>query len=228
VPTAGAAVTTRLVLIRHGESRATVEQVAGGARGCRGLTPLGLRQAEALRDRVASTGELAGATALLASTLPRAIETAQVLAPVLELPVVTDVDLCEMHPGAGDGMTWEEWRRRFGEFSTAAEPYRPQAPGGESFAEFQLRVGRTLHRLVAEHVGGLVVAASHGGIIEGSLRVGLGLVWPGTSGALGLPANTSLTEWFCTSDAGHPPRWQLARYNDAAHLAAVHHASLPV
>ena len=210
--------TTRLVLVRHGESRATVDQIAGGPLGCHGLTQRGAEQARLLRDRLVESGELAGATALLASTLPRAVETAEILAPALGLSVVTDVDLCEMHPGLGDGLTWEEWRERFGGFSFTVEPYRPLAPGGESFAEFQLRVGRTLSRLVAAHAGGLVVAACHGGIIEGSLRFALGLAWPGTSGALGLPANTSLTEWACTTAPDQPARWQLLRYNDASHL----------
>jgi 2,3-bisphosphoglycerate-dependent phosphoglycerate mutase len=210
---------TRLVLVRHGESRATVEQVAGGPLGCKGLTERGAAQAEALRDRLAASGELAGAGALFASTLPRAIETAEILAPALGLSVVTDVDLCEMHPGLGDGLTWEEWRERFGGFSFAVEPYRQMAPGGESFAEFQLRVGRILSRLVDEYAGGLVVAACHGGVIEGSLRFGLGLAWPGTSGSLGLPANTSMTEWACTATPDQSAQWQLLRYNDAAHLS---------
>ncbi len=66
---------TRLVLIRHGESRSTVDRVVGGHRGCTGLTDRGVRQAKALRDRLARTGELAGAAAVLTSVLPRAIET---------------------------------------------------------------------------------------------------------------------------------------------------------
>ena len=47
---------TRLVLIRHGESRATVDEIVGGHDGCQGLTDRGRRQAEALRDRLGATG----------------------------------------------------------------------------------------------------------------------------------------------------------------------------
>ncbi|HZI36988.1 MAG TPA: phosphoglycerate mutase family protein, partial [Acidimicrobiia bacterium] len=72
---------TRLVLIRHGESRSTVDRVVGGHRGCSGLTDRGVRQAKALRDRLTETGELAAATAVLTSVLPRAIETADIIAP---------------------------------------------------------------------------------------------------------------------------------------------------
>jgi 2,3-bisphosphoglycerate-dependent phosphoglycerate mutase len=73
---------TRLVMIRHGESRVTVDRVIGGPRTCSGLSELGGRQVERLRDRLAETGELE-ATVLYASSYARAIETAEMIAPVL-------------------------------------------------------------------------------------------------------------------------------------------------
>jgi probable phosphoglycerate mutase len=213
---------TRLVLIRHGQSRATVDQIAGGERGCTGLTDFGARQVEALRERVTGTDELAGTTALLASTLPRAVETAEILAPALGgLPVVTYRDLSELQPGEGDGLTWGQWGARFGGFRMADEPYRPLAPGGESWAEFQLRVGRTLSALIVAEAGGLVVIACHGGIIEGSIRNFLGLGWLSGADALETPANASMTEWTCVVQPTGALSWRLVRYNDAAHLATV-------
>jgi probable phosphoglycerate mutase len=209
---------TRIVLIRHGQSRATVDQIAGGIRGCRGLTDLGVRQVEALRDRLAATDELGLVTAILSSTLPRAEETAAVLAPALGgLTIVSDPELCEIDPGEGDGLSWEEWGERFGGFDSLAEPYRPLAPGGESFAEFQVRIGRALSRVAQEHAGGVVVVACHGGVIDGSLRFGLGLAWTASARTIAEPANTSITEWTC---AGDPLHWCLVRYNDVAHLSA--------
>ena len=38
--------TTRLVLVRHGESRAIVDEIVGGHEGCKGLTDEGRRQAQ--------------------------------------------------------------------------------------------------------------------------------------------------------------------------------------
>ena len=58
-PSAAPPSPTRLVLIRHGESRSTVDRVVGGHRSCNGLTDKGVRQAKALRDRLARTRELA-------------------------------------------------------------------------------------------------------------------------------------------------------------------------
>jgi probable phosphoglycerate mutase len=207
---------TRLVLVRHGQSRATVEQIVGGEQGCTGLTETGVEQVVALGERLLRTKELDGTTDLFASTLPRAVETAELLSGALGgLPVMTDRDLSELDPGEGDGFTWEEFRQRYGGFHMADEPYRRLAPGGESWAEFQLRVGRTLTRLVSDHSGGVIVAACHGGIIEGSLRGFLGV---GTNDVLETPANASLTEWACQVVPGAALRWRLVRYNDAAHL----------
>ncbi len=208
---------TRLVLIRHGEAQAAVRQVVGGDVGCTGLSPHGARQCEALRDRLARTGELAEANVLLASTLPRAVETAEIIAPALGgLPVEQVRDLCELHPGECDGMTWTQYQERYGD-AFRADPFQPLSPGGESLAEFFLRVNRALHRLVADHAGRTVVAACHGGVVDGSIRgfMGLPLQDPPPFGLH--TVNTSITEWEGVRTPGGL-RWRLHRYNDSAHL----------
>jgi broad specificity phosphatase PhoE len=210
-----------LVLIRHGESMATLDSVVGGHEGCRGLSDLGRRQVEALRDRLAATGEVQ-ADALVASVLPRAIETAEILAPALGgLPVVQECDVCEQHPGDGDGLSWGEFESRYRPEGWRFDPYEPIAPGGESVAEFNARVARTLTGLAAEHRGGTVVVACHGGVVAASMISFLGLPFHGGLTQL-FSDNTSLTEWLLADDGpGHPPPWRLLRYNDAAHLAGV-------
>lgn len=219
---------TRLVLIRHGESRSTVDRVVGGHQGCGGLTDRGILQAKALYERLARTGELAGAVALLTSVLPRAIQTAEIIAPALgDLEVVQRCELCEIHPGEGDGLTWEEFGARYrpGGLATG-NPYRALAPEGESWAGFFARVGEALLRTAADHAGQTVVVVCHGGVIEAAFA---------TLGGLPLRRpfdvriqNTALTQWsYFPADgdlgnAGHGlARWQLDRFNDAAHLAGL-------
>ena len=214
---------TRLVLIRHGEAQCTVDQIVGGPAGCTGLSDLGRRQAAALGARLSSAGELAGASTLYASTLPRAVETAEAISAALGgLVVKQDDDLCELHPGDADGITWEEFRECYTwpEGSQSDERYfRPMAPGAESWAAFSVRVGGVLSRLVTAHRGETVVVACHGGIIENSFRV-LGQL------PLSLPfqvqiENTSMTEWERPAAAEAHHRWTLNRFNDAAHLAGL-------
>ena len=216
--------TTRLVLIRHGESNSTVDRVVGGHAGCTGLSERGRRQSEALRERLTRTAEFGEAPVLLTSVLPRAIETAEIIGPALGgLTAERDCDLCEIHPGEADGITWEEFQERYRPPGPGARnPYAAVAPGAESWAVFYARVGAALRRAAEKHAGETVVIVCHGGVIEGSFAV-LG------NQPLRRPfdvsvVNTSITEWsrpIPFDPVAHPPepeRWTLVRFNDAAHL----------
>jgi probable phosphoglycerate mutase len=218
---------TRLILIRHGHAQAALDGVVAGHNACRGLSPSGTRQAERLRDRLAATGEVE-ADVLVTSILPRAIETAAVIAPALGLPeAAQDCDLCELHPGEADGLAWPVYRERYG-FDMRAEPERPMSPGGDSLSSFQARVDRRIAELAAEHEGKTIVIVCHGGVISAATH---GLI--GSGGLHGFrpfyldPENTSITEWRRLAAGADAPRdpamggnvpWHLVRFNDAAHL----------
>jgi probable phosphoglycerate mutase len=206
---------TRLVLIRHGESRVTVDRVIGGPRTCTGLSDLGRRQAERLRDRLAETGEVA-ATVLYASAYSRAIETAEIVATALGVPVEEEPGFGEHDPGPDcDGLTFGAFVERYGMPDWESDPHAVTFPGGETVAEFHHRVGATLSRVVHEHRGGAIVVACHGGVIDAAFRALLRLP---THGAFELQTtNTSLTELVTT----RRDRWRLVRYNDAGHLAGL-------
>jgi probable phosphoglycerate mutase len=219
---------TRLVLIRHGESRSTIDRVVGGHEGCGGLTDRGVLQAKALYERLDRTGELAGAAALLTSVLPRAIQTAEIIAPALGgLDAEQRCELCEIHPGEADGLTWEEFGARYRpEGLASGNPFSAMAPDGESWGSFFVRVGEALLRAAAEHAGQTVVVVCHGGVIEGSFAA-LGQLPLRRSFDLRVE-NTSLTEWSYRpsegdfGNAGHRlARWRLDRFNDTAHLAGL-------
>ena len=204
---------TRLFLVRHGHAFAGFQGVIGGPRGCAGLTELGRRQAEALREHLAATDRVS-ADVLLSSTIPRAVQTAQIIAPGLGMDAFEqDCDLCEVHTGEADGLDWTEWEARWGSFAMDAEPERAFAPGGDSWTSFHERVGAVLERLAREHEGQTVVAVCHGGVIAASVRLFLG------AGPDGLgrvqPTNTGVTEWEWEPGPG---RWTLHAFNETAHL----------
>jgi probable phosphoglycerate mutase len=213
----------RLILVRHGEAHAGFVGPIAGPKGCAGLTDLGRRQAEALRDHLAATGRVQ-ADVLLASRLPRAIQTAEIIAPALGLEVADhDCDLCEVHTGAVDGLDWSVYNERFGSFDMEAEPDRPFSEGGDSWNSFHERVRRTLDRLARDHAGATVVAASHAGLIMASMRLLLGIADPATSAHL-RPSNTGLTEWE------HQPEldgWILRSYNETDHLIGLRPPARP-
>lgn len=206
---------TRVVLVRHGESNVTVRRVVGGPRTCDGLSDLGIEQAERLRDRLADTGEIE-ATHLLSSAYPRARETAEVIAAALDLDVVVEPGFGEHDPGPDcDGMTFQEFVDRYGMPDWESDPYAVTFPGGETIAEFDLRVGATFSRAVRERQGGTLVIVCHGGVIDGIVRTALRA--PRTGVFELHTRNTSLTEIVQV----RPDRWRLIRYNDAAHLAGL-------
>ncbi len=204
----------RLILVRHGDAPAGFRGPIAGPTGCTGLTPLGRRQAEALRDHLATSGRVR-ADRLVASVLPRAIETADIVAPGLGLELSDrDCGLCEVHTGEADGVDWSEYNDRYGSFDMEAEPDRPFAPGGDSWNGFHTRVRGTLERLAREQAGRTVVAVCHAGVIMASLRLLLGIPDPSTSAHL-RPANTGLTEWEHVPSQG---TWILRSYNETGHL----------
>jgi probable phosphoglycerate mutase len=207
----------RLILVRHGDAHAGFHGVIGGVNGCTGLTPLGRLQAEALRDHLANTRRIQ-ADVMVASVLRRAVETASIIAPGLGLEVASqDCDLCEVHTGEADGLTWTEYADRYGNVDMEAHPDQVFAPGGDSWNSFHERVEGALCRLAKEYEGKTVVAVCHAGVIMASLRVFLGIPHPGTGNRL-RPSNTGLTEW--EHDAEHD-RWTLHTFNEAVHLLAV-------
>lgn len=206
---------SRLVIIRHGEAVANAEDTLGGHDSCKGLTEHGRRQVEALAARLERTGELDGAVALYSSILPRAIETAEILAPSLGgLEVEQRCSLCERHVGEADGMTWTEYQATYGVEVPGRDDHRAISPGAEPWAVFLDRAEQALYEVLAAHPGELVVVAGHGGLIGASLIRFLNLATNG-AGFRGYADNSSITEWQWTGR-----RWWFVRYNDAAHLEA--------
>jgi broad specificity phosphatase PhoE len=206
---------TRLMLIRHGESVANADGLAGGPIGDGGLTPLGRRQAQALVDRLLMSAELAKAGAFYTSALPRAIETGEMLRLALpkSLTPVVDAGLNEISVGEGDGLPWSEYVERYGAPDWDLDPDALTAPGGESLLGFFERCRETIERLVARHPETLVVAVCHGGFIEQAMKI-----YQGVAPEARLRPrieNCSMTEIEFRDG-----RRRLLRYNDRAPLPA--------
>ena len=206
---------TRLMLIRHGESYANSDGLAGGPIGDGGLTPLGVRQAEALAKRLVASKELMKATAFYTSALPRAIETGEVLRPGLpkDLAPVVDAAFNEISVGEGDGLPWAQYVERYGAPDWDLDPDALTAPGGESLLGFYERCREAIERTVARHPKELVVIVCHGGFIEQAMKI-----YQGVGPEVRLRPrieNCSMTEIEFRDE------WRrLLRYNDRAPLPA--------
>jgi 2,3-bisphosphoglycerate-dependent phosphoglycerate mutase len=204
---------TDLYLIRHGEALGAIHDIVGNT----ALSPLGIMQAERLRDRLAATGEIL-ADALISSTLIRARQTAEIVAPALGLPISFDDEVQELRDGAGEGMRIEEYRTRYGEVNFRETPFRQVAPGGENWGQFVLRVGTAFDRILRKYEGKTIVIVCHGGVIGISFLHFLGVATLQYPQAGFDTDNTSLTHWAKRSGNGRAARWRLIRYNDNMHL----------
>ncbi len=213
---------THLYLIRHGEAVANVEPIIGGMKGDVGLTPRGVLQAEALRDRLAITREIA-ADVLIASPLARARQTAEIIAPALGLPIEFDDDVQELLVGEADGLHVNEFKAKYGLPNMRTDPFRPIAPGGEFWAQFVLRVAVTLDRIAREHEEQTVVIVCHGGVIDGSFLCFFGLNTLTVPNAELRTHNTAITHWERGVRDDGTPRWRLWSYNDDFHLRQIGH-----
>ena len=213
------ALTTRLVLVRHGEAQAFEDRVIAGPNGCRGLSANGRVQAAALRDRLRDTGELRPDVVLM-STLPRAIETATIVCDAFADGVerIADCDYCELHPGVCDGMPWDDYEAHYGPLG---DPDRVLSPGGESSRTFDARVRTAMTTLIETYRGRSVLVFTHGGFIAAATYFLLGA--PGLADREHRnfrlhPLNTSITE-FSSTDPDE--QWSFDRYNDVAHLGSL-------
>jgi probable phosphoglycerate mutase len=212
---------TRLILIRHGESVAQAKQFLSGHATCVGLSELGRVQAEALRDRLVVSRELGPIDSVFTSSLERAKETERILRPAFgdTLPKA-ECDWCEIRAGSAEGVSYDDFQERFPSTGDPRDPYTRRIPDGETWAEFFVRAGTRLRRIASEHAGEQVVVVCHGGIIGSSfVALGEGTLHDGVA-QTHEAINTSITEWRHTGR-----RWQLARFNDAAHLAGLARSS---
>ena len=211
---------TRIVLVRHGEAECNLNHVIGGPKGCTGLTDLGRRQVAALADRLYESGELREATALYSSVLPRAIETAERLRPVVgpgpdgprpgPRSAATSASCTR---ATADGMEWSASGRdlrcaRLGQRPDRAHRARAARAGPSSSSGPRARCAA----VVREHPGELVVAAVHAGVIEATMIAFLGVAPEVYRRGWVRIVHASMTEWEWVPSED---RFVLLRFNDS-------------
>jgi broad specificity phosphatase PhoE len=160
---------TELLLVRHGQ---TDSNLHGRWQGWDGvpLNQQGEREAALIARRLAQTEK--AITALYASPLRRAWQTAERIGEALNLNPVTHDGLKEFNFGQVSGMTLDEFRERYPDLHQHWTDRMDLAftfPGGEQRARFFQRVGEAMEEIVARHPDQKVAVVAHGG----SLRAGL-------------------------------------------------------
>lgn len=154
----GTPVTTHMA--RHGASTYSLEKRFSGSGGLDvPLAPLGVSQAEALAAELARRNEI---TAIIASPLLRAQQTAQFVSSAVGLPIVTMFEFAEAAFGEWDGCTFAEVSKRWpDELREWLSGTDISPPGGESFAHVQDRVEQGRRKVLEQFAGEHVLIVSH-------------------------------------------------------------------
>ncbi|MDB5966179.1 MAG: Phosphoglycerate mutase [Polaromonas sp.] len=154
---------TRIIAVRHGETAWNVDTRIQGQLDIP-LSDTGRWQAARLADALKDEP----LTAVYASDLSRAWETAQFLARAHGLEVMPELALRERGFGEFEGKTFAEietllpeqsmrWRKRDPDFTPT---------GGESLHALRRRVVQAAERLAARHPGELIALVGHGGVMD--------------------------------------------------------------
>jgi probable phosphoglycerate mutase len=154
--------TTRILLIRHGQSQGNAERRFGG-HSPTPLSELGHRQAEATARALASER----VTAVYSSDLLRAVQTAEPLARATGLEITKTPALRERSVGLMEGLTFEEAAAAHPEEYAALlrRDFEHVLSGGESYRQLLDRAAAELDRAVERHRGGTLALFSHTGTI---------------------------------------------------------------
>jgi probable phosphoglycerate mutase len=154
--------TTRVLLIRHGQSEGNAAGRFGGHTATP-LSPRGRKQAEA----TARALQAENITAIYSSDLSRAVETAMPLARLTGLDVEQTDAFRERGVGILEGLTFEEAAARHPEQYAALirRDFDHVILGGESYRQMLERASSQLDRAIAGHEGGRICVFSHTGTI---------------------------------------------------------------
>ena len=153
----------RLLLVRHGDTKLNSRKRFWGVTDVE-LSSAGIRQAERLRDYLASEK----IDAVYSSNLKRALVTAEIIASKHKLDVVICPELREIDFGEFEGLAFNEIGQRYPEFTKLWVKRSPKLkyPGGDSLEEFTNRVITFLSRLDKHTAEDTILIVAHSGVIR--------------------------------------------------------------
>ena len=163
---------TRLLLVRHGETELQSSLRYWGKTDV-ALAPIGLHQAEQLRDRLA----MERIDAIYSSELKRASDTADIIAARHNLRVTTCPELREVDFGRLEGLEFNEIHSQFPEVEQMWLTRNPALiyPDGESLPQFEIRVATFETRLKNHRADETILIVAHAGVLRTLICQLLGL-----------------------------------------------------
>jgi len=206
------AVTTEVVLIRHGETDWNrVRRLQGHLDVA--LNGLGRSQARSVAQALAGDAP----AAIYASDLLRASATAQAIADRHGLPVHVDAALRERCYGAFEGLMYDEISGHFPDAFAQWQAHLPHArfPAGvhvaETLHEFSARAVAAVSAIAGRHAGEKIVIVSHGGVLDCIYRAAHSM-------DLSAPRAFDVKNAAINRLRWQPAHWHIVQWADVTHL----------
>lgn len=201
----------QIYLVRHGETTWNRELVFRG-RADVPLSDRGKRQV-ALVGQALSEHRLA---AIHSSPLSRAVETAEAITRLQEVPLEIDPAFIDLDCGEFQGASLEDARERFPEVCRTweSEPHLTRFPGGEGLDEVTARAMPRLEELAKAHPSDAIAVVTHRVV----LKVVLCQVrWGDNAKFWEVPLDTASIGRLAYEDG----RFECIVQNDTAHLESL-------
>lgn len=212
------AVTTELVLARHGEAICNTTGTVGGEHGCTGLSLRGRQQAARLAARLAAEHQQRPFDAWYTTPRRRVRETTDIISADLPLVATITHDLRGPDHGDADGRPWHDIKTAFGG-PPQHNPDQPYAPGAETWNQYLDRATTALQAILDRHAGQRVLIVAHGETIEAAHVLLLHLPATVRAGIGFVTDHAGITRWQQHVNRFDRHVWMLAAHNDTSHLA---------
>jgi probable phosphoglycerate mutase len=211
-------ITTELVFVRHGQARCNADGLVGGPRTCTGLTDLGHVQVEQVAHRLSAEHLKRPFDKVYAGPRIRLVQTGEIIARTLRIPLRVDDRLDGPVHGDADGRPWDAVKTA-ANGGPHAHPDTPWAAGSDTWNGYLRRAGQNLRQLIEENKGKRIVFAAHGETVITAHTLLLGI-------PIGSPAgfthnHASITRWQRHLNRLGQSRWMLDRHNDTEHLSSL-------
>ena len=150
-------------MVRHGETELNSALRYWGRSDVK-LSPLGLSQAERLRDRLTCEK----IDAIYSSSMIRARVTAEIISSGHRVPISECPELCEVDFGKLEGLTFEEIKQQYPDVAKLWIERSPnlEYPEGESRNRFYDRVCGFIPRLGNHHSDETILIVAHSGVLR--------------------------------------------------------------
>ncbi|MCD9189263.1 MAG: histidine phosphatase family protein [Pyrinomonadaceae bacterium] len=180
---------TRLYIVRHGQSAGNAEGRFGG-HSPTPLSELGKQQAEITAHALAKEK----IEAIYSSDLLRAVQTAEPLAKLLDLPIIKTDAFRERHVGVLEGLTFDESKQKYPNdyYALINRNIHHVITKGESYKHLLRRATAALREIFVIHRGEKVAIFSHTGAICFMTLYLLGAIH----------RRTETTPWLVTANCG--------------------------